>query len=162
MLITALSKRQSLFSAVMIAGAVLGGSRPEGPVMIASGHFDVRVAPQSSDGGGPFSRVFLDKQYRGDMGGSGIGHMLGVETATTGSGGYVALEQVTATVHGRSGTFVLQHSGHMQRGTMTMRASIVPDSGTGDLAGITGNLTIAITGRVHAYDLEYALPAPVQ
>ncbi|HZL94249.1 MAG TPA: DUF3224 domain-containing protein [Vicinamibacterales bacterium] len=128
--------------------------------MIARGHFDVRVVPQPPDGGGPFSRVFLEKQYRGDMGGSGIGQMLGVETATAGSGGYVALELVTATLHGRSGRFVLQHSGHMQGDAMTMRASIVPDSGTDDLVGLAGNLTITITGRVHSYELDYVLPAP--
>ena len=130
--------------------------------MIARGQFDVRVLPQPSGGGVPFSRAFLEKQYRGDMGGSGIGHLLGVEIATAGSGGYVALELVTATLHGRSGTFVLQHSGHMQGSAMTMRASIVPDSGTGDLIGLTGNLTITITGRVHSYELDYALPAPKQ
>ncbi len=126
--------------------------------MIARGHFEVRVVPQPSDGGGPFSRVFLEKQNRGDMSGSGVGHMLGAETAIAGSGGYVALELVTATLDRRSGTFVLQHSGHMQGGAMIMRASIVPDSGTGDLVGLTGTLTITITGGTHSYELDYALP----
>lgn len=164
MLITGLSKSQSLLGAVMIAGAVIGGSQsgPGGLAMIARGQFDVRVVPQPSEGGGPFSRVFLEKQYRGDLGGSGIGHMLGAETATAGSGGYVALELVTGTLHGRSGTFVLQHSGHMQGGAMTMRALIVPDSGTGDLVGLAGTLTITINGRIHSYELDYVLPVPKQ
>jgi hypothetical protein len=162
MLFAGLTKCQ--FSAVMIAGAVLGAapSRPGGLAMVAHGHFDVRVIPQPPDGGGPFSRVFLEKQYRGDLAGSGIGHMLGAETATAGSGGYVALELVTATLHGRSGTFVLQHSGHMRAGDMTMRASIVPDSGTGGLIGLAGTLTITLTGRMHAYELQYRLPGPEQ
>jgi hypothetical protein len=130
--------------------------------MIARGSFEVRVVPQPADAASPFSRALLEKRYRGDLDGGGTAHLLGAETATAGSGGYVALELVTGSLQGRKGTFVLQHSGHMQRGAMLMRASIMPDSGTGELAGLSGNLTITIADRVHSYELEYALPGPAR
>jgi hypothetical protein len=126
--------------------------------MTARGTFDVRVTPQPAEGAaGPFSRVFLDKQYHGDLAGMGKGHMLGHETAVAGSAGYVALEQVTGTLDGRSGSFVLQHAGHMGRGSMTMTATVIPDSGTDELTGIAGKLTISIAEGKHSYELEYTL-----
>ena len=161
MLLTTLLKCQGPIAGAMIAAAVTLGpvSRaPEGgAVKIARGTFDVRVTPQPPDGGGPFARVFLDKQYRGSIEGSGQGHMLGAETAVAGSGGYVALELITAKLDGRAGTFMLQHVGHMTGGTMTMTATVVPDSGTGGLRGLAGAFTITIERCVHSYALDYTL-----
>ena len=67
------------------------------------------------------------------------------------------MEEVRATVHGRSGTFVLQHSGTMQRGVATLMVSVVPDSGTGELAGLAGTMAITITGREHRYTFTYTI-----
>lgn len=127
--------------------------------MTARGTFEVRVHPQPADAaGGPFSRVFIDKQFQGDLAGASKGHMLGAETAVQGSAGYVALELVTGTLNGRRGTFILQHAGHMTRGLMSMAASVVPDSGTDQLTGLAGRFTITITDGKHFYAFEYSLP----
>jgi hypothetical protein len=162
MLATPLLNCQGLIATAMIAVAVAltpASRAPEGgTVKIARGTFEVRVRPQPPDGGGPFARVFLEKTYRGGLDGSSAGQLLGAETAVAGSGGYVALELVTATLDGRSGTFMLQHSGQMAGGTMTMSAKVVPDSGTGGLLGLAGTLTITIERGVHSYALEYTLP----
>lgn len=129
--------------------------------MIARGTFDVRLNPQSAgdEGGGPFGRLFLDKQYRGDLAGTSQGHMLGVQPAP-GSAGYAAMELVIGTLHGRRGSFSLQHGGTMAGGVMTMTGTVVPDSGTGDLAGITGRYVITVEGGTHHYELEYSIAPP--
>ena len=101
----------------------------------------------------------LDKQYHGDLEGTGQGQMLTAGTNVKGSGAYVAIETVTGTLKGRTGTFVLQHSGTMTQNKPQLTITIVPDSGTGQLAGISGKMTIIIAGDgKHSYDLEYALP----
>jgi Protein of unknown function (DUF3224) len=126
----------------------------------ASGTFDVTVTPQPADdsAGGPFSRLFLDKRFHGQLEGTSRGTMLGtMSTTVQGSGGYVALEQVTGTLEGRRGTFILQHNGTMQAGVPTMRVTVVPDSGTDELAGLTGTMTIVIEGAGHSYAFEYRL-----
>jgi hypothetical protein len=127
--------------------------------MIARGTFEVRSLPRptDNDGGGPFSRLFLDKTFHGDLIGTSKGHMLGAATTVEGSAGYVALELVTATLNGRRGSFILQHSGHMTRGGMTMTITVVPDSGTDDLAGLAGRFAITITEGKHFYTFEYTL-----
>ena len=84
--------------------------------------------------------------------------MLSAGTDVTGSAGYVAIEQVTGTLHGRSGAFVLQHTGTMTRGTPSLSITVVPDSATGALAGLTGTMAIVMTGGTHAYEFDYALP----
>ena len=130
--------------------------------MTARGTFEVRLSPQPPDsGGGPFSRLFLDKEFQGDLTGTSKGHMLGAGTAVEGSAGYVALEQVTGTLNGRRGSFILQHLGHMSRGATTMTITVVPDSGTDELVGLAGRFTITITGGKHFYELEYTLPPNV-
>jgi hypothetical protein len=85
--------------------------------------------------------------------------MLTAGTANKGSGGYVAIEKVTGTLHGRTGSFVLQHSGTMTGGVPQLRITVVPESGSGQLEGISGKMTIKITptGK-HTYDFEYTLP----
>ena len=83
--------------------------------------------------------------------------MLAAATSVKGSAGYVAIEQVTGSLHGRSGSFVLQHSGTMTRGAPQLAVSVVPDSGTGELAGLAGTMTISVADARHSYDFEYTL-----
>jgi len=122
----------------------------------ATGTFDVKVTPLADDAAKPFARMSIEKQFHGDLEGTSRGVMLAASTGVKDSAGYVALETVTATVAGRHGTFILQHNGLMNRGAGDLTITIVPDSGTDGLAGISGTLTIAITNGVHHYDLSYA------
>jgi len=128
----------------------------------ARGTFDVKVTPQSSDAGADgttLSRLSLDKQYHGDLDGTATGEMLAAGTQVKGSAGYVAVERVTGTLKGRRGTFVLQHSGTMAHGAQQLTITVVPDSGTSDLVGLSGRLKIIIgADGSHSYELEYALP----
>lgn len=131
--------------------------------MTARGSFDVQITPvpEGDAAVGPIGRLMLAKQFHGDLEGGSHGQMLGAQSAVPGSGGYVALEQVTGTLHGRRGTFVLQHSGTMQGGTFVLNVSVVPDSGTEELTGLAGHMTIIIEGRDHRYEFTYTLaPAP--
>ena len=84
--------------------------------------------------------------------------MLGAMTEIKGSAGYVAMERVNGVLHGRSGTFVLQHIGTMTRGVPQMSVTVVPDSGTGDLVGLAGSMKIKIDEGKHSYEFEYSLP----
>lgn len=102
-------------------------------------------------------RISINKQFRGDLDATSIGEMLSAMTAVKGSAGYVAMEQVSGALHGRKGSFVLQHSGTMNRGEPSLSVSVVPDSGTGELAGISGKLSIDIRAGVHHYGFEYSL-----
>lgn len=129
--------------------------------MHATGTFEVKMTPQSpADGVGDPSvgRMALEKQFKGDLEGTGRGQMLAVGTAVDGSAGYVAMERVHGALFGREGSFALQHNGVMNRGTPQLAITIVPDSGTEGLSGITGALTIRIADGVHHYDLAYSLP----
>jgi Protein of unknown function (DUF3224) len=126
----------------------------------AEGTFDVKVAP-ATDGnpaGSGIGRYLLDKQFHGDLEGTSKGEMLGASTSVKGSAGYVAIEQVTGTLKGRAGSFILQHSGTMTRGALKMTVTVVPDSGTGQLTGIAGKMTIRIADGKHFYDFQYTLP----
>jgi Protein of unknown function (DUF3224) len=129
--------------------------------MHATGTFDVKLTPQSpeeSDAG--LGRMSIDKQFHGDLDGTSKGFMLASAGAVVkGSGGYVAMEKVTGTLKGRAGSFVLQHSGTMTRGTPTLSVTVVPDSGTGQLEGITGTFTIKIDQGKHSYEFDYTLPS---
>jgi hypothetical protein len=141
------------------AGRGAPGTTLQEATMTARGTFEVTLAPQppDRDSGGPFSRLFLDKRFLGDLEATSRGQMLGAETAVEGSGAYVALEQVTGTLNGKRGSFILQHNGTMRQGVYTLHVSVVPDSGTDALIGITGRMTIIIEGGTHRYELEYAL-----
>jgi hypothetical protein len=99
----------------------------------------------------------IDKQFHGDLEAVSKGQMLAAGTAVQGSAGYVAMERVSGSLKGRSGSFVLQHSGSMTRGTPQLSVTVVPDSGTGDLAGLTGKMSIQIAGGKHSYEFEYTL-----
>jgi Protein of unknown function (DUF3224) len=125
----------------------------------AAGTFEVSMKPLSSpaDPPGAFpGRMSLDKQFAGDLIAVGQGLMLTAMTQTQGSAGYVAIERVTGTLDGRKGSFVLQHSGTMNRGAPQLSVMIVPDSGTDELVGISGQLTIRIADGKHFYELEYS------
>ena len=128
----------------------------------AAGSFEVTLQPQPASAGAVATpgRALLDKRYQGDLIASGQGQMLSALTATPGSAGYVAIEQVSGTLHGRAGSFVLQHSGLMNRGAPQLVITVVPDSGTGALTGLAGQMAIRIEGGQHFYTLDYTLPRP--
>lgn len=126
----------------------------------ASGTFDVNLAPLSTHDtteGSTLGRMSIDKQFQGDLEATSVGEMLTAGTAVKGSAGYVAVERVSGTLAGRRGTFVLQHTGTMTRGTPQLSVTVVPDSGTGELAGLTGTLAITIADGTHSYDFDYAI-----
>jgi hypothetical protein len=126
----------------------------------ARGSFEVKLTQQSmavnaeADGLG---RMSIEKQFHGDLEGTSKGEMLTAMTEVKGSAGYVAVERVSGTLHGRKGTFALQHGGTMTRGAPQLSVTVVPDSGTGELAGLTGKMSIDITDGKHSYDFEYTL-----
>lgn len=127
----------------------------------ATGTFAVKLSPipaYDQDEGAALGRMSIDKQFRGDLEGTSKGEMLTAMTGVEGSAGYVAIERVSGRLHGRSGTFVLQHSGTMTRGAPQLTITVVPDSGTGELAGLAGTMTIDIADGKHSYTLEYTLP----
>jgi hypothetical protein len=124
----------------------------------ASGTFEVKLTPQTDSPDATLGRMTLDKQFHGDLEGTSKGQMLTGMSEVKGSGAYVAIEKVTGTLKGRSGTFILQHTGTMNRGAPELKVTVVPDSGTGQLAGLTGNFKIIITEGKHSYEFEYTLP----
>lgn len=103
------------------------------------------------------NRNLVRKVFSGDMAGTSEAQMIAAVTATPGSAGYVAIEHFIGSVGGRSGSFVLQHSGVMNRGDARLEVTIVPDSGTGELAGISGTLEIHNDEGQHSYVLDYEL-----
>ena len=132
----------------------------------AKGPFDVKLAPQSlafddSDDGAARGRMSLDKHFHGDLKAVSKGEMLSAMTGTQGSAGYVAIEKVVGTLGGRRGTFVLQHFATMTRGTPHLDIIVVPDSGTGELAGLSGTMNIIIAeGGKHFYEFYYDFDGP--
>ena len=128
----------------------------------ATGSFSVDMTPQPDTDvvdGVTLGRMALDKRFEGDLVGTGKGQMLTALTGEEGSAGYVAIERVSGSLHGRRGSFVLQHRGTMDRGARSLSIRIVPDSGTGELAGITGSFELEVVEGVHHYTLHYRLPA---
>ncbi len=129
--------------------------------VVAKGSFTVEMKPQSGPDVGDgvsLGRMSLDKRFEGDLVASGKGEMLTALTPVKGSAGYVAIERVTGTLHGRSGSFVFQHTGTMNHGAQQLSITVVPDSGTAALAGISGSFKINIVEGKHFYEFEYALP----
>ncbi|MGH8172239.1 MAG: DUF3224 domain-containing protein [Rhodanobacteraceae bacterium] len=134
--------------------------------MHAKGPFDVKLAPQpialedNPGEGATRGRMSLDKQYHGALEASGKGEMLTAMTTTQGSAGYVAIEKVDGTLDGRKGSFALQHNATMTRGAPSLNIIVVPDSGSGELAGLGGTMKIVIeTGGKHFYEFDYTLPS---
>ncbi len=126
----------------------------------ASGTFEVKMTPQAPEdnvGDPTVGRMSLDKQFHGDLEGGSKGQMLAAGTDVKDSAGYVAMERVKGTLHGHKGTFALQHSGTMTRGTPHLSITVAPDSGTGELVGLAGKMTINIVDGKHFYEFEYTL-----
>jgi hypothetical protein len=127
----------------------------------AGGTFEVKMNPQVDEKAEPtVGRMSLDKQFHGDLEATSKGQMLAVMTDLPGSAGYVAMERVNGKLDGRSGTFALQHSGTMTRGTPQLIITVVPDSGTGGLAGLSGTMKINIVDGKHFYEFDYTLSKP--
>ena len=129
----------------------------------ATGTFDVKTSPQPlaiAEREGGMGRMLLEKQYHGELEATATGEMLTGMGTVPGSAGYVAIERVEGTLGGRRGSFLLQHTGTMDRGSPTLAVRVIPDSGTGELTGIAGTLIIRIEGKRHDYDLDYTLPVP--
>lgn len=129
---------------------------------IARGTFEVKVTPLAADenvGDATIGRLSLAKTFSGDLEGISKGQMLGSESeAVKGSGGYVAMERFAGTLGGKKGSFILQHIGTMQGGKFDLNVMVVPDSGSGELTGISGACKIIIEGDKHLYEFEYSLP----
>lgn len=126
----------------------------------ATGTFEVKLTPQAQDEKSEdvgVGRMLIDKQFHGDLEATSKGQMLAAMTAVKGSAGYVAIEKVSGKLHDRIGTFVLQHTGIMNRGVPQLSVTVVPDSGTGELTGLSGKMNIIITDGKHSYEFDYAL-----
>jgi len=133
-------------------------SQTKEAVMHATGTFEVKLKPQTDENVGDptVSRMSIDKQFHGDLEGTSKGQMLAVGNPN-GSAGYVAMERITGTLAGHKGSFALQHSGTMTRGVPELSVTVVPDSGTGELVGISGKMNIIIADGKHSYEFEYTL-----
>lgn len=140
--------------------AVPAFAREEIPVMQhATGSFEVKLQPQPAREDAGLGRMSLDKTFNGPLSAMSRGEMLAARTAQEGSAAYVALEAVDGTLDGRKGSFMLVHRGLMDRGAQDLAISVVPDSATGALAGLRGEMKIRIEGGAHYYDFDYTLPA---
>lgn len=129
----------------------------------AIGPFEVKLTPQSpatGSGDPTVGRMAIDKRFHGDLDATSKGEMLATRTDVEGSAGYVALERITGTLHGRRGSFSLQHSGTMDRGVPRLSVTVIPDSGTEELVGLVGRMAIVVEGGRHSYDFEYTLGEP--
>jgi hypothetical protein len=127
----------------------------------ATGTFEVKMTPHPRDDdptAHAVGRMSLEKQFHGALVATSHGEMLAVGTSVKDSAGYVAMEIISGTLDGRSGTFALQHSGTMNRGEPSLSVTVVPDSGTGDLSGLTGRMAVHVASGRHSYELDYALP----
>ncbi|MDE2753337.1 MAG: DUF3224 domain-containing protein [Gemmatimonadota bacterium] len=127
----------------------------------ARGALNVTVEPEPpflEQDGNKLGRNVVRKEFSGDMVGTSEAQMTAAYTGTPGSAGYVAIEHFTGSVEGRSGSLVLQHSGIMAKGEAELTVRIVPDSGTGELKGISGTLEIDNSDGKHSYVLDYELP----
>jgi len=157
----------------MLVGACTSGAGESRPATVfdtresrvverATGTFEVKLDPLPSynqDQGSAPGRMSIDKQFSGDLVATSKRAMLTALTDVDGSAGYVAIELVTGTLAGRTGSFVLQHSGTMTRGTPQLTVTVVPDSGTDELVGLSGRMSVDVMGGRHSYVLEYELPA---
>jgi Protein of unknown function (DUF3224) len=130
--------------------------------MTATGTFEVKMKPQTDENVGDptVGRISIDKQFQGDLEATSKGQMLAVQGEVKGSAGYVAMERVIGTLAGRAGSFALQHTGTMNRGVPAQNVTVVPDSGTGELAGISGVMKIIIANGKHSYEFEYTVAEP--
>lgn len=125
------------------------------------GTFDVVMEPEPQydtfEGGLVLGRLLLKKTFHGELDATSTVRMLSAGTAVKGSAGYVAIELVDGKLRGRRGTFVLQHTGTMNRGQASLSVTVVPDSGTGELTGMHGTMTIDIVAGAHSYTFDFVL-----
>ena len=129
----------------------------------ATGSFSVKLNPlpaYDDAEASPLSRMSIDKQFVGDMEATSKGEMLAAGTSVKGSAAYVAIERVTGALGGRSGTFILQHTGVMTRGAPQLIITVVPDSGTGQLTGLSGTMRINVENGQHSYEFNYTFSSP--
>lgn len=160
-------------AALLSAGTVMAAPTSEPPPPSASttaavtqdrtarGVFELRLTaqpPQAGEAPAQPARTLIHKQFRGDLDASSAGQMLSFRSATPGSAGYVAMERVEGRLAGRSGSFALMHLGEMTRGAPRLSVRVVPDSGTGDLSGLSGDMTIEARDGQHVYVFTYRLP----
>jgi hypothetical protein len=125
----------------------------------ASGTFEVKLTPREG-AAETLGRLTIEKTFRDDLEATSRGEMLTAGTAVKGSAGYVAIERVSGTLHGRAGSFALQHSGTMTRGVPGLTITVVPDSGTDGLVGLAGAMAINIEGGGHSYEFDYTIGGP--
>ena len=149
---------------VLVAAMMLVSLAPvqaEQKMTKASGTFEVKLAPVGNDStaeGPNLGRMSMDKTFKGDFEGIGKGEMItAAGLAVKESAAYSAVERLTGTLHGKKGSFALQHTGVMDRGKPSLQITVVPDSGTGELVGLTGKLEIIIEGKAHKYVFEYSI-----
>jgi hypothetical protein len=156
------------FATVLSLAAAVSAQTPAKPAskgtsmtQHAKGTFDVNVQPLPADEKVPgltVARFAWNKQWKGDFEGSSKGEMMASNSGDQGSGGYVAIEQVTGKLGNRAGSFTVVHKGTMKGGSFELAIDVVPDSATGQLAGLSGRVTIVIADGKHSYDIEYTLP----
>jgi len=123
----------------------------------AKGTFNVNLTPQQDGPSPAVGRMMIDKKFSGDLEATSEGQMLMASTAVQGSAGYTAIEKVTGSLKGKSGSFYLQHNGVMNRGAGDLSVNVLPDSGTDELTGLTGKMNIIISGGAHSYEFDYTL-----
>jgi hypothetical protein len=126
--------------------------------MHAKGSFDVNITPQESAPDAPVARMRLYKEFHGDLEAVAHGEMTAAHEPLTGAGVYVAIDRVTGTLHGKSGSFLIAHRGIRNVDGQELSIVIVPGSGTGQLTGITGSVGIEILEKKHFYTMDYELP----
>jgi hypothetical protein len=127
----------------------------------ATGPFEVKISPQqayNTDQAALLGRMSIDKQFHGDLEATSKGEMLTAGSTVRGSAAYVAIERVTGKLHGKNGSFALQHTGAMNRGAPSLVITVVPDSGTAELEGLSGTMAIEIATGKHSYVFDYAVP----
>ncbi|HLJ90282.1 MAG TPA: DUF3224 domain-containing protein [Candidatus Angelobacter sp.] len=125
----------------------------------ATGTFEIKILPPAADAApSTFTHLSIDKTFQGGLEGTSLVEMMATSDGKSPSGGYVALERFTGKLNGKSGSFIMQHSGIMSPGTAEINILVSPGSGTGELAGITGTFEIRREGKQHFYTLKYKLP----
>jgi len=153
------------FLTLLLQSLPLQSQQPKESAMTqqqAIGPFDVKITPLDPAfkfDENHYTRFSIDKQFHGDLEATGKGEMLAAGSPAKGAGGYVAIERVSGSLHGRTGTFVLQHNATMQHGSYELNVIVVPESGTGQLVGLSGTMQIIIApdGK-HSYKFAYSLP----
>lgn len=146
---------------LVFANCIVPTQKEMGVTRHATGTFEVKLAPLDPAfkvDDNSVGRYSIDKQFHGDLEATSKGEMLSGAGSVKGNGGYVAIERVSGTLHGLTGTFLLQHNGTMQNGAYHMNVVVVPDSGIGQLAGLEGRMEIIIKDGKHSYDFAYTLP----